>query len=180
MKSPKQYWSALWAGLSKQPETAAMKDQVIAVLDSFNFRYQIVEDDEEYTRLDLTINGSHGHLQNTTEVFHRDAAVRILAILPNTIPEHKRTEVTEFITRINHGSPLGMFEFDIDTGRLRYNCTFRYIPNVNMESVYEQNFDACVMRLNAFTPAVLSIAYSDTSAAEQVQLIENRVNPELN
>jgi hypothetical protein len=44
----------------------------------------------------------------------------MLTFVEGKVPEARRREVMEFITRANYGLLLGNFEFDINDGELRY------------------------------------------------------------
>ena len=52
-----------------------------------------------------------------------DTTVSCYYSAPITVPEEKRTAISEFITRANYGLTNGNFEMDFSDGELRYKTT---------------------------------------------------------
>lgn len=174
-----KYLNTLRAKIAGKQNTKPMKEQIINVLNQLKYTFTITDKGSDNLII-VPFNSSNGRIDSFTEINEGRKVIRILTFLPITIPEHRKVEVMEFITRLNHLANLGYFEFNIDNGRLSYNCTFEFYPHDNIEKYYSSNFQTSVYKLDYYMPHILSIAYSNTSALEEFKKTQNLVNPTLN
>ncbi len=67
--------------------------------------------------------GEHGNYRLIAVVERDHPIVRFLTFVEGKVPEPRRKEVMEFLTRANYGLLLGNFEFDVNDGEVRFKCS---------------------------------------------------------
>ncbi len=73
--------------------------------------------------LEMGAAGEHGNYRLIAVVERDHPIVRFLTFVEGKVPEARRKEVTEFLTRANYGLLLGNFEFDVNDGEVRFKCS---------------------------------------------------------
>jgi hypothetical protein len=87
------------------------------------------QDGWEFTRLpghqavEMGAAGEHGNYRLIAVVEADHPIVRFLTFVEGKVPEARRREVMEFLTRANYGLLLGNFEFDVSDGEVRFKCS---------------------------------------------------------
>ena len=67
--------------------------------------------------------GEHGNYRVIAVVERDHPIVRFLTFVEGKVPEARRRDVMEFLTRANYGLLLGNFELDADDGEVRFKCS---------------------------------------------------------
>ncbi len=104
----------------------------------------------------------------------RDDVDRLIfySVLDTNVPENKRVEVAEFLTRANYGLVIGNFELDFNDGEVRYKTSVdveggQLTPTMIKNLVYVN-----VIMMDKYLPGVMSVIYAGVTPAEAVTKIE--------
>jgi hypothetical protein len=73
--------------------------------------------------VEMLVSGEHGSFRLIALADEERSIVRYLVFLEGKIPEPRRREVMEFLTRANYGLLLGNFEMDLSDGEVRFRCS---------------------------------------------------------
>jgi hypothetical protein len=66
------------------------------------------------------LSGPAGRWNFYVQAVEEKALILLYSIVPERVPEPRRREVSEFLTRANYGLAAGNFELDFDDGEVRY------------------------------------------------------------
>ena len=115
--------------------------------------------------LRLFYEGENGQWNCYTQARENQQQFLFYSICPRQIPELKRMEIAEFITRANYGLIIGNFELDFSDGEVRYKTA---IDVVNEELTTEE------IKQLVYT----NVAIMDTYLPGIIDIIENNISPE--
>ena len=80
------------------------------------------------------------YVLNINEKFNQ---IRLYSYYPNTIPEEKSLAICKKITQINSGLPIGNFEFDLESHKLRFKTYLELetteVNNAQLQLLFEAN-----------------------------------------
>lgn len=98
-----------------------------------------------------------------------DRTMLFLTYLPMKVPEDKRLELAEYITRANYGLHVGNFEMDLSDGELRYKTTGVSDEDSmpGLEVIRRLTYVGFSM-FDRYVPGVLAILYGGKTAAEAI------------
>jgi hypothetical protein len=98
---------------------ASLFDTVLEYFDEEGWKYRRLPGREG---VELGVAGDHGNY-HLVALVDGDDMLRLLTFVEGKVPEARRRDVMEFITRANYGLLLGNFELDINDGELRYKAS---------------------------------------------------------
>ena len=150
----------------------ALLEQVRDYLDAQEWNYDIRgQEDDEYMIMRMNLKTVDA-CTTVMRSFDEDSFV-VYSIFPIKVPEDKRPEIAEFITRANYGLNHGNFEMDFDDGEIRYKTTAIWgdleVPERHMDRVINLGF--CM--LDRYGSGILSVLYGGADAAAANDKIEN-------
>jgi len=99
--------------------------------------------------------------------------ISLYVYYPITVPEDKRREVCETITRMNYGLSFGWCEMDMNDGELRFRS---FMPTDDAPFFPEQLKTILYSGVNTadrYFPAFMSVIYGNKSSEEAIKEIEN-------
>ena len=100
--------------------------------------------------------------------------VNIFLYLPNNVPEAKRLQVMEYLTRINWHLPMGHFEMDLDDGQVRFVVSQLvndgHLPAEPTLTLMRNALD----RVETFFPGILRIVHGHLHAVAALTEIEQK------
>lgn len=116
--------------------TAANADVLITMLERQRLKYKVLEQTDERTRIRLHFTGSD--LPITIYVILRTdrQIASVFSALPITVPEEKRSEIALAVAAANHGLIDGSFDYNTETGEIRFRLTSCYIESVLSEALF--------------------------------------------
>ncbi|MCS7182394.1 MAG: YbjN domain-containing protein [Thermoanaerobaculum sp.] len=76
-----------------------------------------------YQAVEMGVAGEHSQYRLVALADEERSIVRFLVFLEGKIPEPRRRDVMEFLTRANYGLLLGNFEMDLSDGEVRFRCS---------------------------------------------------------
>lgn len=89
-----------------------------------------------YQAVEMVVSGENGTYRLVALADEERSIVRYLVFVDGKIPEARRREVMEFLTRANYGLLLGNFEIDLSDGEVRFRCS---TTTEGSELSYEQH-----------------------------------------
>lgn len=119
---------------------------------------------ENETAVILGIKGENGNFECLAEVNEVNNSFIFFSIFNENIPEGKRSEVSELLTRLNYGKFQGNFEMDFEDGELRYKTSIYYgSQGLNLDVIENM--------------VLTNIATMDRSISGFMRLIYGNINP---
>ncbi|MCU0690852.1 MAG: YbjN domain-containing protein [Polyangiaceae bacterium] len=80
-------------------------------------------------------------------------------------PEH-RTQVAEFITRINYGTVIGNYELDLGDGEVRYRASLDFRGQELTENLVANAIASAMDATEDYVEALLAVARGEKTASE--------------
>jgi len=155
-----------------------MYNLIIALLNAKKWHYQV---EKENSSVLFGVSANYGNIDCYLNIDDEKGIFSCISFCHCFVFTDKYTEITEFITRANFGLISGNFEFDLDSGILRFKTTFYYDKKneVSMK-LLEKYIYTNLYTIDTYTPALMSLAYTDITALEAVAEVENNVRLYLN
>lgn len=93
-------------------------------------------------------------------------------VAPNRVPEDRRAEVAEFITRANYGLRNGNFEMDFGDGEVRYK-TFIDVEGGEFSPKMAQNmFTSNFSTMDRYYPGLMKVVFGGATPRTAIAEIE--------
>jgi hypothetical protein len=140
------------------------------------------EEDWEFTKLQgklilrLAFHGKNGQWSCFALANEDQQRFLFYSICPFDIPPLNRSAITEFLTRANYGMEIGNFEFDVDSGEIRFKTSLdvsgdRITPILIKQLVYTN-----VLTTDQYLPGIHAVL-NETTPMDAIRAIEQ---PDLN
>ncbi len=94
------------------------------------------------------------------------------SVSPLKVPEEKRMEVSEYITRANYGLFIGNFELDFSDGEVRYKTSISFDQVKLTDHFIQPIVYINVLTMGQYLPGLSGIIYGNLSPEEAVSLAE--------
>jgi len=158
-----------------------MVNTVCNVFEQLGYRYQKVVEKPIQTVYRLGMGLENGKVDCIVDIRIPDKQVLIFSTCPVNIPENKRKQIAEFITRANHNLILGSFELDFDDGELRFKSNYVYDDTYpQSEEIFIRNFLISFRMMDKYIPGIMSVLYANLDPKIAITQIENVTNPSMN
>jgi hypothetical protein len=144
-------------------------DAVVDYLTEDDWKFNVVKDD---TALMLSFRGETGSWQCFATVDEEKQWFTFYSILPSNVPEEKRAEIAEFVTRANYGLVIGNFEMDYEDGEVRYKTSVDVEGGELSPKMIENLMRANLMTMDRYFPGVMGVLYGDRDPAEAIAEME--------
>ena len=135
-------------------------DATVEYLTAKGWKYHVLE---AGTVLRTGLSGENATFQQLLLCENRQGRLVIYGLIDQKVPETKRQQVAELITRLNYGLVMGNWELDFSNGDLRFRtvlCTQGVPPTQGMiEAIHLVN----ALILDRHYPAIMSVLYGGTS-----------------
>ena len=148
-------------------------EAVVDYLTEDDWKFNVVKDD---TALMLSFRGEAGSWQCFATVDEEKQWFTFYSILPSNVPEEKRVEIAEFITRANYGLVIGNFEMDYGDGEVRYKTSVDVEGGELTPKMIENLMRANLMTMDRYFPGVMGVLYGDRDPAEAIAETEEGVH----
>jgi hypothetical protein len=116
--------------------------------------------------------GDHAQFVCFAQAREEQQQFTFYSMLPVMVPEHKRAEVAEFITRANYDMVVGNFELDLDDGDVRYKTSIDVEDAELTPALIRPLFYANVLMMDQYLPGLMAVIYADVSPADAIAQIE--------
>ncbi len=118
------------------------------------------------------ISGENGKFQCVADVREDEKRFIFLTICSANVPENKKRNICELLTRLNFGNFLGNFEMDYQDGEVRYKTSIYWGDKGLDVEVIEMLFMTNIITMDNSLPGIMNIIYSDSTPLEAYNLIE--------
>ncbi len=144
-------------------------EAVVDYLTEDEWKFHIVKDD---TAVMLPFRGENGSWQCFGTVDEEKQWFTFYSLLPSNVPEEKRVEIAEFVTRANYGLVIGNFEMDYSDGEVRYKTSVDVEGGELGPKMIENMMRANVMTMDRYFPGFMGVLYGDREPAEAIAEME--------
>ncbi len=144
-------------------------EAVVDYLTEDDWKFNVVKDD---TALMLSFRGEAGSWQCFATVDEEKQWFTFYSILPSNVPEEKRVEIAEFITRANYGLVIGNFEMDYADGEVRYKTSVDVEGGELTPKMIENQMRANLMTMDRYFAGIMGVLYGDRDPAEAIAEME--------
>lgn len=145
-------------------------EAVVDYLTEDDWKFHVVKDE---TALMLSFGGAAGSWQCFATVDEEKQWFTFYSILPSNVPEDKRVEVAEFITRANYGLVIGNFEMDYGDGEVRYKTSVDVEGGELSPKMIENLMRANLMTMDRYFAGIMGVLYGDRDPAEAIAEMED-------
>ncbi len=99
--------------------------------------------------------------------------ILFFSILPILVPQNKRTEIAEYITRANYGLNAGNLEMDYEDGEIRYRTYANTDDNSLNVEIAKHIIHTNIQTMDRYASGIMNIIYGNMSPKEAVDMAEN-------
>jgi hypothetical protein len=128
------------------------------------------------TTLKIDIDGKVANWVVLIKVLEEIGQLLIYSISSNKAPQPQRNAVQEFLTRANFGLRIGNFEFNIDTGEIRFKTSLQFAGETLAPEMIEQCLLINMFTMEKYLPGILQMIFTDSSAATVLASIEDHAS----
>ena len=144
-------------------------EAVVDYLTEDDWKFHVVKDD---TALTLSFRGEAGSWQCFATIDEEKQWFTFYSILPSNVPEEKRVEIAEFVTRANYGLVIGNFEMDYGDGEVRYKTSIDVEGGELSPKMIENLMRANLMTMDRYFAGIMGVLYGDRDPAEAIAEME--------
>lgn len=136
------------------------------------------KDDWKFTRiaektiLTMSVSAENGNFSCLAEAREEQKQLVFYAIYPTKVPNHKRVEAAEFITRANYGLVIGNFELDMRDGEVRYKTSIDIEDEPLTSSLVKMLVYINVSTADRYLPGLMSVIYGNLSPEQAIAQVE--------
>jgi len=147
-------------------------------LEANDWNYQDYPDKGYYA---MNFSGQYGSWRVIVDVNTSENLERILvySIYPISVPELKRQEMSELITRANYGMTISGFEMDFEDGSVRMKTASEIDRDVFSEAVFGEMFSSNLGLAERYLPAIYGVAFGNLSPGVAIQMAEKPPRAEM-
>jgi len=122
--------------------------------------------------LEMGVAGEAGSYRLVAVVDGERNVVRFLTFLEGRVPETRRREITEYLTRANYGLLLGNFEFDLGDGEVRFKCATDIEHHGLTYEQYQSMLYVSVAMMDRYFPGLQKVVQGTSDAAAAIAEVE--------
>jgi hypothetical protein len=155
---------------------------VVDFLTEDGWKYTILEEDNDLLALTLSFKGRQGSWQCFAIVDEEKHWLRFYSILPVHVPEDKRLDMAEFISRANYGLMLGNFEMDFNDGELRFKSSIDAEGGELVKQMIDNLLRSNLVTMDRYFSGLMAVLYSERPPAdiyEEMSAMERAERPPL-
>jgi hypothetical protein len=138
------------------------------------YKEWIFKSHEDKLTVEIPYKAKNGSWNCFAELIPERETLVFYSMLSNPIPESKRAEVAEFITRANSRLLLGNFELDFTDGELGYKTSVDVEGGQLTFNMLNNMLYANVITLDIYLPGIMNVLYGNLSPQEAIDLIEEQ------
>ena len=128
--------------------------------------------------LRIEYEGDHGRWFCYARINERSNQFIFLSIASVKVPEDRRKEMAEYLTRANFGLNIGNFEMDFDDGEVRYKTSIDYTYQSLTSELIDPLIKANFVAMNDYLLGIESVIAGDTTAQEAIEETMRRIKEE--
>lgn len=151
------------------------------VLSEFEYNHQKYVDKPDQVVYRLGMGLENGKSDCFIDIRPEIKLIMIYATFSINVPENKRMQISEYLTRANYGMKLGNFELDFSDGELRYKCAYLFEEsNPAVGQVFASNFHTALRMLDKYIPGIMAVIYANVSPQSAICQVEDVIDPTTN
>jgi len=102
------------------------------------------------------------------------AKIKFYSFCPAAVPEDKRAEMAEFLTRVNWRLLIGNFEMDYSDGEIRYRTAIMLEPDQITAAMVKHLAMTNVFLMGRYVSGILSMIYGNVQAEKALAQIDQK------
>jgi hypothetical protein len=158
-----------------------MKNTVQQVFDNLSLKYRLIREEDEAIVYNLGIGLEHSKVDCFVDIRPVEEILLIYVVSMMKVPELRRRQMAEYITRANYNLKLGNFELDFKDGELRYKCTLLYDSTFpQSDAIVGKNFMAAVNTMERYLAGAMAVSFGNIDPKIACSLAEDDKDPALN
>jgi len=118
--------------------------------------------------LEMGVAGESGSYRLVVVIDGDRNVVRFLTFLEGKVPEPRRREVMEYLTRANYGLLLGNFELDVADGEVRFKCSADIEHTGFSYEQYQSMLYVSVAMMDRYFPGLQKVVQGSSDAAAAI------------
>jgi hypothetical protein len=126
--------------------------------------------DDEVIRVDIL--GDNGSWALFIVARENDDRCTVYSQVPWETPIERRGEMSELLTRINFGLPLGNFELDFADGEIRFKTSIDVSGTRLSSELFEGLIDPNIATTDIYLPALEAVRDQRMTPQEAVEMVE--------
>ena len=141
---------------------------------------QFFEEDEwrfhkidEISTLRMTFGGKNGTWECFAEVKEEQQQFLFYSRLLNKIPEEKRQEISEYLTRANYGLKIGNFEMDFNDGEISFKTSVDVKGGSLTTAMIKTMVYLNVLMMDKYFPGLMKVVYGGATPENAISEIED-------
>jgi hypothetical protein len=128
---------------------------------------------EDETALTMSVSGKNGKWRCYAKAREEQSQFLFYSICETTVPDDKRSEIAEFLTRANYALVIGNFEMNYISGEIRYRTSID-VEGDRLNLVLLKNVVyANVVMMDRYLPGILAIIHGGVTPETAILMIEN-------
>ena len=124
---------------------------------------------EGSTVLTMNFEGQNARWTCYAQVREEQQQFIFYSLCPITIPEDRRADVLEFLTRTNYGLIIGNFEVELEEGEVRYKTSFDCEDVPLTPALFKNVVYPNVAMMDQYLPGIFSIVYAEDLPLEALE-----------
>lgn len=141
---------------------------MVALLKKHEWKFQI----QDETHIGIGLKGNNGTYNGWFIL--EDHRIALYFSAPFFVPEERRDEMGEFITRANFGLFVGNFEMDYADGELRYKTAMPWLSETPPpEQLLDMLIGVNLQTMDRYFPGVNAVVYADADPEAAVKKVES-------
>lgn len=148
-------------------------DTLINFLEKDDWNFYRVKDD---TIVKMVVSGENGEFvcyAEVEEMAEEDFGWFLFySCSPVKVPEEKRQEMAEYITRANYGLKIGNFELDFRDGEVRYKTGIRIREDELTHHILKNLIYPNLAMMDKYLPGMMKVIYGEIPPEEAILEIE--------
>jgi hypothetical protein len=138
-------------------------------LENDDWNYEKIEDKDI---IKAWVKGKNASYRLFFQAREDNDRLLVYAVSESNIPEEKRGEIAEFITRANYGLQIGNFEMDMDDGQIRYKVSVDVEGSSMSNEMVRNMILVGVTMIDRYFPGLMSVSFAGISAKDAIAQIE--------
>ncbi|MFI0607150.1 MAG: YbjN domain-containing protein [Anaerolineae bacterium] len=131
---------------------------------------------EQKPILRLSFQGRSGHTWNCfaqSRMGENTEQAIFYSVAPIKVPEIKRQDIAEYLTRANYGMVMGNFEMDYSDGEIRYKTSVDLAGGSQLTMLLTKPLVYTnVLMMDKYLPGVMEVLYAEVSPEQAIRKIE--------
>lgn len=131
------------------------------------------EQTEDQPILQMSFEGDNGAWTCLAFAYDEHERFMFVSVLPVEVPEEKRLEVAEYITRANFGMEIGNFDMDLSSGTVQFRTSIDIEGGELTPKMIQNMAYLNVTVTDQYLPGLVMVMEGDATPQEAIERVEN-------